>query len=239
MSSPESPELLTDAELRGMEASALVEAAKSGDQQAFEALVRRYRPRIFALALHLTGSRSEADDITQDAFLRAYKNIHRFEGRSEFFTWLYRIALHRALNIQRDRGRRKTVGLDDPRLTAAVAVDAAGDPRRALELQESYAHLLAAFDAMSPSLRTTVVLTTLQGLSYKEVAVVLGTTEGTVAWRVHEARRQIRIHMERLQKEPTPVHIRARARRISQENDAAKLEQAILALLPDPKPRLA
>ena len=71
------------------------------------------------------------------------------------------------------------------------------------------------------------------------VRAVLDTTEGTIAWRVHEARRQIRIHMERLQKEPTPVHIRARARRISQENDAAKLEQAILALLPDPKPRLA
>ena len=217
-------ETMTDAERRGHEAAALVAAAKAGDQRAFEELYRRYQPRIYALALHLTGRPSDADDITQDAFLKAYKHLPNFEGRSEFFTWLYRIALHRALNIQRDRGRRKTVGLDDPRLTAAVAVDAAGDPRRALELQESYAHLLAAFDAMSPSLRTTVVL---------------GTTEGTVAWRVHEARRQIRIHMERLQKEPTPVHIRARARRISQENDAAKLEQAILALLPDPKPRLA
>ena len=97
---------LSEAELRGMEASALVEAAKSGDPNAFDALVRRYRSRIFALALHLTGSRSEADDITQDAFLRAYKNIERFEGRSEFFTWLYRIALNRALNVRRDRRRR-------------------------------------------------------------------------------------------------------------------------------------
>ncbi|MCU0671971.1 MAG: sigma-70 family RNA polymerase sigma factor [Myxococcota bacterium] len=232
-------ETTTEAERRGREAAALVAAAKAGDRRAFEELYRRYQPRIYALALHLTGRPSDADDITQDAFLKAYNHLHEFEGRSEFFTWLYRIALHRALNIQRDRGRRKTVGLDDPRLTAALAVDAAGDPRRALELQESYAHLLAAFDAMSPTLRTTVVLTTLQGLSYKEVAVVLDTTEGTVAWRVHEARRQIRAHMERLQKEPTPVHIRARARRISQENDAAKLEQAILALLPDAKPRLA
>ncbi|MBX3250069.1 MAG: sigma-70 family RNA polymerase sigma factor [Myxococcales bacterium] len=223
----------SEAERRGREAEALVEAAKRGDKRAFEELYRLHQPRIYALALHLTGRPSDAEDITQDAFLKAYHHLPEFEGRSQFFTWLYRITLHRALNVQRDRGRRKLVGLDDPRVTAAVAVDAAGDPRRALELQESYAHLLAAFDALSPTLRTTVVLTTLQGLSYKEVAVVLDTTEGTVAWRVHEARRQLHAHMERLQREPTPVHIKARARRISQEHDVAGLEQAILAFLPE------
>lgn len=223
----------SEAERRGREAEVLVEAAKRGDKRAFEELYRLHQPRIYALALHLTGRPSDAEDITQDAFLKAYHHLPEFEGRSQFFTWLYRITLHRALNVQRDRGRRKLVGLDDPRVTAAVAVDAAGDPRRALELQESYAHLLAAFDALSPTLRTTVVLTTLQGLSYKEVAVVLDTTEGTVAWRVHEARRQLHAHMERLQREPTPVHIKARARRISQEHDVAGLEQAILAFLPE------
>ena len=70
--------------------------AKRGDSNAFDDLVRKYRPRVYALALHLTGQESDADDITQDAFLRAYSKIHDFEGRSEFFTWLYRIALHRA-----------------------------------------------------------------------------------------------------------------------------------------------
>ena len=222
----------TDAARRGREVAALVEAAQRGDARAFEELYRRYQPRIYALALHLTGKPSDADDITQDAFLKAYRKLDSFEGRSEFFTWLYRIALHRALNVKRDRGRRRTVGLDDPRVTAAVAVDAAGDPRRALELQESYAHLLAAFDRLSRLLRTTVVLTTLQGLSYKEVAVVLDTSEGTVAWRVHEARRQLRKHMERLQKEPTPTHIRQRARKISREHEAVRLEAAIAALMP-------
>ena len=123
---------------------------------------------------------------------------------------------------------------------AAVAVDAHGDPRRALELQEAYAHLLAAFDRLSPTLRTTVVLTTLQGLSYKEAAVVLNTSEGTVAWRVHEARRKLQGHMERLQKEPTPTHIKIRARKISQEGDAGRrLEKAIAALMPDPNPEPA
>ncbi|MCS6798911.1 MAG: sigma-70 family RNA polymerase sigma factor [Myxococcota bacterium] len=187
------------------EASALVDAARTGDRRAFSELVRRYRPRIYALALQLTGSASEADDVTQDAFLRAFANMSRFEGRSEFFTWLYRIALNRALNGRRDGRRRQRVDMDDPRVQAALAVDAGGDPRRAMELRETYAQLVAALDALSPVLRTTVVLTVLQRLSQREAAVVLGTTEGTVAWRIHEARRQMRETLRRLQREPTPA----------------------------------
>ena len=218
----------TSAERRGLEASALVEAAKGGDVQAFEELYNRYRQRIYALALHLTGRPSDADDITQDAFLKAYKKIDSFEGRSEFFTWLYRIALHRALNVKRNRKKRPTVGMDDPRVSAAIAVDAYGDPQRALELQERYAKLLASFDNLSPSLRTTVVLTTLQGLSYKEAAIVLNTTEGTVAWRVHEARRKLKDAIRRLEKEPTPQRFVLRARRITASSDVAgRLEHAL------------
>jgi len=223
---------LSPAERRGREANELVRAAQSGDPAAFEELVRRYRPRIFALALHLTGRRSDADDITQDAFLRAYSKINEFEGRSQFFTWLYRIALHRALNVKRDQGRRRSVDVDDPRVAAAVEVDAMGDPRRAIELTDVYSHLLAAFDLISPVLRTTVVLTVLQGLSYKEAAIVLDSTEGTIAWRVHEARAQMRVAMERLQKEPTPLPVRHRARRISEEHEHHGLEAALALLVP-------
>ncbi|MEM6955402.1 MAG: sigma-70 family RNA polymerase sigma factor [Myxococcota bacterium] len=204
----------TEAVRRGEEAAELVAAAKAGDERAFARLVDLYRPRIYALALHLTGRPSDADDITQDAFLNAYRRLPTFEGRSEFFTWLYRIALHRALNVKRNRGRRPTVGLEDARVSAAVAVDAPGDPRRALELQENYGHLLAAFDALSSSLRTTVVLTTLQGLSYKEAAVVLNTSEGTVAWRVHEARRLLRETCRRRSARPRPTTFSA-ARSVS------------------------
>lgn len=230
---PGEEQRLSDAELRGMEASALVEAAKSGDPAAFDALVRRYRPRIFALALHLTGSRSEADDITQDAFLRAYRNIERFEGRSEFFTWLYRIALNRALNVRRDKRRRITMSIDDPRLTFALEVDAHGDPRRAIELRETYTLLLRAFDSLTPLLRTTIALTLLQGFSYKEAAVVLETTEGTIAWRVHEARRKMQDVMSKMLKDPTPVE----RLRVAEENRARRdaqprsLEHALATLV--------
>lgn len=192
-------------ETRAREAHELVEAAKSGDPRAFEALVKRYRHRIFALALHMTGSPSDADDITQDAFVRAYKNIERFEGRSEFFTWLYRIALNRALNVRRDRTRRRTQDLDDPRVTVAIAVDSGGDPHRAMELRQTYGYLVKAFDRLSPLLKTTVALTMMQGLSYPEAAVVLETTEGTIAWRIHESRKQMRLALETMMKDPTPV----------------------------------
>jgi RNA polymerase sigma-70 factor (ECF subfamily) len=174
----------------------LVRRAQAGDRAAFDDLVRRYRARIYALTLHLTGSRSEADDITQDVFTRAYQRIASFAGRSEFFTWLYRIAVNRALNARRDTARRRTSGLDDPRVQAAVAVDAYGDPRRAAELRQTYARLVAALDRLAPTLRSTVVLVALQGLSHDEAAAVLGCSTGTVAWRIHEARAQLRHALE-------------------------------------------
>lgn len=218
-----------DAEL----ATSLVAAAQAGSDAAFEELVRRYRPRIYALALHLTGRASDADDVTQDAFLRAYKNLASFEGRSEFFTWLYRIALHRALNLRRDRGRRPEADLDDPRVSAALEVDADGDPRHALELRESYASLLDCFDRLSPLLRTTVVLVQLQGLSHKEAAVVLETTEGTVAWRVHEARRQLRLGLDEREGRRLPRHAMARAEQVARTRyEGDLLAIAVAQLMP-------
>src|SRR3954454_22491228 len=97
---------MTNADREAATASALVAEAKRGDQRAFEALVKRYRKRIFALALHITGSASEADDITQDVFLKADRALGSFEGRSQFFTWVYRMTVTRSLNARRDRARR-------------------------------------------------------------------------------------------------------------------------------------
>lgn len=191
----------------------LVERAKRGDNRAFEKIVRTYRPRIFALSLHLTGRSSDADDVTQEVFLRVYRKLAQFEGRSELYTWLYRIALHRAINLRRQRGRHSMADVDDPRVLAAVAVDAGGDPARAVELKESYARLVMAFDQLSPVLRSTVALVSLQGMPHKEAAQVLGTTEGTVAWRIHEARRRLRmvIDADEWAVAFTPTGIRQRA----------------------------
>lgn len=228
----------TDSEV-SQEADALVQAARRGEPGAFDALVRRYRHRIFALALHMTGSPSDADDITQDAFVRAFRSIDRFEGRSEFFTWLYRIALNRALNARRDQARRRTEDLDDPRVVVAVAVDSGGDPARALELRETYICLVRAFDRLSPLLKTTVALTTMQGLSYPEAAVVLGTTEGTIAWRIHEARKQMRAAIDeffaspaRARRDPTPLPTRPSGVRVREDAGPPSLEMALALLAP-------
>ena len=218
---------VSEAQRRGAEAAELVARAKAGDAAAFDELVRKYRARVYSLALHLTGQASDADDITQDAFLKAYHKLPEFEGRSEFFTWIYRITLHRALNAKRDRNRRRTVPLDDPRLVAAVAVDSHGDPERAVQLRDRYRALLEAFDQLSPLLQTTVVLTTLQGLSYKEAAVVLETTEGTIAWRIHEARRKMQGYLDGLEKGT------ARATRRPMSDSAVfRLEKALMQLVP-------
>lgn len=183
---------MTPAEREGQAAARLVTLAKAGDLRAFEELVRRYRRRIFALALHLTGSTSDADDIAQDVFMRAYRALHAFEGRSEFFTWVYRMAVNRSLNVRRDRGRRPEDALDDPRVELAISVDAGGDPRRAAELRQTYARLLRGLDALPSDMRTTVVLVALQGMAHGEAAIVQKVSEGTIAWRMHEARIRLR-----------------------------------------------
>ncbi len=176
--------------------SRLVEQAQAGDGAAFGRLVRAYRPRIYALAFHVTGSESDADDVTQEVFLRAFNALHSYEGRGDFFSWIYRIALHLAFNERRARARRAGASLDDPRVELGVAVDAAGNPRRAAALRQIYSRLVAALDQLSPVLRATVILVCLQGMSHAQAARVLGTNTGTIGWRIHEARARLRVAMK-------------------------------------------
>jgi len=194
-STPTLPVGSSAAQRRARDADALVAAAREGDGDAFDRLVRRFRPRIYALALHLSGSASDADDIAQDAFVQAYRHLAQFQGRSQLFTWLYRITVHRALDIQRRR-KRGSVSLDDVRVEVAMRVDAPSDPRLALELRETYAALLEGLDGLPETLKSAVVLTALQGLSYSEAAVVLGTSEGAIAVRIHQARKLLRSSLD-------------------------------------------
>lgn len=193
-------------------AATLVRRAKAGDRAAFGELVRRYRNRIFALALHLTGNESDADDIAQEVFWGAFQNLDQFAGRSEFFTWVYRIAVNKALNAKRNRNRRGETPLEeDPRLRKAVDVDAYGDPVLAAELRRTYARLLHALDRLPGEMRTTVVLVALQGLSHGEAAVVQSCSPGTIAWRIHKARAHLRKALLNSRPPPIPLDARKRA----------------------------
>jgi RNA polymerase sigma-70 factor (ECF subfamily) len=139
--------------------------------------------------------RAEAEDVTQEAFVRAYRALGRFDGRSEPYTWLYRIAVNLSLNAIRARkSARRTVAppesegrLDAIQEAKPQSVDPTDAARRQL-----YVALSEAIDGLSETLRTTLILVCIDGQSHEEAAQILDAPEGTIAWRVHEARRKLR-----------------------------------------------
>ena len=176
----------------------LVEAARAGDSEAFGTLMRRHQRRIYRLALHLLRDAAEAEDATQETFVRAYGALDRFDGRSEAFTWIYRIAVNLSLNVIRARRpNRKSVSSDDPRLEGTLVETRAGsaNPLGDSENRELGRVLCEGMDALSDTLRTTLILVGVDGLSHAEAGDVLGCPEGTVAWRVHEARKKLKVFL--------------------------------------------
>jgi RNA polymerase sigma-70 factor (ECF subfamily) len=175
-----------------------LDRARQGDREAFARLVRRHHHRVYAAALHILGSHSDADDVTQEAFVRAFRGLARFDGRADVFTWLYRITVNTALNWLR-AGRRGTALAQRGEREAAhvggrpeALGHAVGDPAQAVERTREVGRVLDAVAALSPALRVTLVLATVEDLSHKQVAEILDIPEGTVAWRVNEARRQLK-----------------------------------------------
>lgn len=181
---------------------AAVELARRGDRKAFGLLVRHYQQRVYRTAYRMLGNHQDADDVSQEAFVRAYRGLPSFDVRSNFFTWLYRIVVNVALNHLRRRKRRPQVLFDAEHLENLpfpehLAKQAAADPGRSLELKRLVADIAAALDELSETLRVTCVLVIFDGLSYGDAATILECSEGTVAWRVHEARRKLRERLAR------------------------------------------
>ena len=175
--------------------SELMVAAQGGDQKAFGILVRRHQPRIYRMAVHMLKNSAEAEDVAQDTFVRAYRALSRFDGRSQPYTWFYRIGVNLSLNTIRSRKRSKnSTPIDDPRVEGAM-IERHPDrssPDRATERKELAQAVCRGIDALSETLRTTLIMVAVDGLSHGEAAEILGCPEGTVAWRVHEARKKLR-----------------------------------------------
>ncbi len=176
----------------------LLARARKGDAPAFGALVRRYQRRVYSAALHVTGNHSDADDVTQETFVRAYRGLASFDGRADFFTWLYRIAINTGLN--RLRSTKRTAALAQ---AGSADVDQVGGRPEALgaarllpdeqaRLSQEVRAVLVAVSQLSVSLRVTLVMATVEALPHKQIAQILDIPEGTVAWRVNEARRILR-----------------------------------------------
>jgi RNA polymerase sigma-70 factor, ECF subfamily len=173
----------------------LLSAAQSGDSRAFSRLIRLHQRRVYACAVSMLGDGGDADDAVQETFLRAWRAIARFDGRSQLSTWLYRVCVNVCLNHIRRRKRHDASDISDPRMPepSADPTQGATDPRQAVEARQMSGRIATALDGLSESLRTTVVLVLVQGMPQKEVAAVLGCSEGTIAWRIHEARRRLRL----------------------------------------------
>ena len=176
----------------------LVEAAQKGDIEAFGVVVRRHQKRVYRLALHLLRSAAEAEDVTQDTFVRAYGALDRFDGRSEPFTWIYRIAVNLSLNAIRARKHSERSSTpDDPRVEPQLVEQRAmlANPEAANADRELGVVLEAGIDSLSEVLRTTLLLVIIDGLPHADAGKILGCSEGTVAWRIHEARRRLREYL--------------------------------------------
>lgn len=184
------------------EDSDVLTRAKRGDKGAFSALVRKYQKRVYATALQLLGNHHDADDVAQDVFVRAFRFLPKFDERSDFYTWLYRITVNTALNHIRSRTRVQNIARKGEEKVEAEGgrPEALGvrepSPREWAELGERYQRVFEGLFALSPTLRITLVLATIHGRAYKEIAELLDIPEGTVAWRVNEARKQLKARLD-------------------------------------------
>ena len=172
----------------------LVERVQAGEVERFDDLVAKYRERIWAVVYHMTANREDAADLTQDAFIKAFQSINRFQGQSSFFTWLYRIAVNGTLNHLQKNKLRRFFSLEKIRDEEPVAnlLDQLADPgvgsdRRAC-LTELQQKLNEAMQKLSTKHRTVVTLFEIDGLSHEEIAEITGTSVGTVRSRLHYAK---------------------------------------------------
>lgn len=171
-----------------------IQAARRGDQDAFEALVRLYEKRVFSLTLRMCGNPDDAAEAAQEAFLSAWQGLPFFRGDASFSTWLYRLASNACVDFLRREGRRNAQSgpsLDDEDLNIDVP-DTAMSPHEAAERRELQSQIETGLQALSPSHRQVLVLREIQQLSYDEIASVLEVDVGTVKSRISRGRKQLR-----------------------------------------------
>ncbi len=180
----------------------LVQRVKRGEKAAFDALVLRYQSRIVSLVSRFVRNPTDALDVTQEAFLKAYRALPSFRGESAFYTWMYRIAVNTAKNYLAAQVRRpQEMDSPDPDLeqfeleNAAVEMDT---PEHLLLTEEIQNTVIAAIDALPEDLRTAITLRELDGLSYEEIAVAMECPVGTVRSRIFRAREAIDLKLKPL-----------------------------------------
>src|ERR1022692_2049338 len=179
-----------------VEEQELVKRARQGDLSAYDDLVRRYQERIYATLYHMTSNHEDANDLAQEAFIKAFQALKSFKGGSSFYTWVYRIAVNKTINFLKQRKNRSQMSLDDLDFNAEhdpdlVALISDKTPRREVALAELQEKLNAAMQKLSESHRLVVTLHDVQGLSHEEIAKIMECNVGTVRSRLFYARQQL------------------------------------------------
>jgi RNA polymerase sigma-70 factor (ECF subfamily) len=179
--------------------SQLVERVQRGDKRAFDILVLKYQHRIAGLISRYVHDSGEAQDVVQESFIKAYRALPRFRGDSEFYTWLYRIAINTAKNYLVSKSRRPpSIDIDvDAEFQADFAVlkDVA-DPESRLATEQLQQVIFHAIESLPEELKTAVTLREIEGMSYEEIAEVMECPVGTVRSRIFRAREAIEKSIE-------------------------------------------
>jgi RNA polymerase sigma-70 factor (ECF subfamily) len=175
----------------------LVRRAQEGDLSAFDELIRRYQERVYATVYHMTSNHEDANDLTQETFVKAYKALNSFKGDSGFFTWVYRIAVNKTINfLKQKKNRHNGFSLNDLDFNAEhdpdlVALVSDKNPRRDMGLAELQEKLNEAMQKLSDVHRLVVTLHDIQGLSHEEIGKIMDCNPGTVRSRLFYARQQL------------------------------------------------
>lgn len=174
----------------------LVARAKDGDTRAFDALILKYGDKLFGLVYSMTSHKEDTHDLLQEIFAKAYQSLPSFRGKSTFYTWIYQIATNRTLNFLKKRKRRVTSSLDDAESSvqqdpALIDTTSDANPERRTNINELQKRLNEAMMGLSEAHRMVVTLFDIQGMSHREIAKVLETSEGTIRSRLHYAHLQL------------------------------------------------
>lgn len=178
----------------------LVKRARQGDMAAYDDLVRRYQERIYATIYHMTSNHEDANDLAQEAFIKAYQALKSFKGGSSFYTWVYRIAVNKTINFLKQRKNRAQMSLNDLDFNAEhdpdlVALISDKTPRRDINLAELQEKLNGAMQKLSEQHRLVVTLHDVQGMSHEEIAAIMDCNIGTVRSRLFYARQQLQAYL--------------------------------------------
>jgi RNA polymerase sigma factor (sigma-70 family) len=178
----------------------LIRRAKGGDLGAYDELVRRYQERIYATIYHMTANHEDANDLAQEAFIKAFQALKSFKGDSSFFTWVYRIAVNKTINFLKQRKNKAHMSLNDLDFNAEhdrdlVALVSDKTPRREVNLSELQQKLNEALQKLSEIHRLVVTLHDIQGLSHDEISRIMDCNTGTVRSRLFYARQQLQAYL--------------------------------------------